>query len=171
MADTGTSNSDTDLTRLREEIGNLGKDIKNLGKDIENLRMESHSKGEYRHNIGVALALFAIGVGVEFLPAGSVGRMPPAFLAFLLYVIACLRILQAFNYDGQPKGFRKVLTNVGVSILFVGAIMLSLPLFLFFGDSTLPTRLIPYGLFLAAIGFLLIEIGIIRFHKQDNKST
>jgi len=151
MVGSSVGESDVDLEPLRKEIKGLKEEIR-----------KSNMEGKFRFHLGIGLALIAIGIGVQFSPAGSVGRMPTGIFALLFYIIGGVQIIQALASRGDLKGFRKLLMNIGGGILLIGALMVSLP---FFGEFTLPAWLIRIGILVAAFGFILMEISIIRLSK------
>ena len=112
-----------------------------------------------------------MGMGVQFLPVEPVGSVPPVLIAISVYILGGLQIIGAFAPRADPTNFHRVLMNVGVVILFFGTIMLYLPFFESFGNYVFPPWLIAYGFLAVLIGFILMEISTIKFHKNTSQSA
>ena len=151
MVDSSASESNIDLKPLVQEIKELKKEIK-----------KSNMEGKFHFQFGIGLVLIAIGIGVQLSPAGSLGRIPVSVLALLFYIIGGYQIVKALASRSDLKGFRKLLMQIGSIILFIGALMISVP---FLGEFTLPSELIGIGILVAGFGFILMEISIITLPK------
>jgi hypothetical protein len=152
MADSSASESNMDLKPLVQEIKELKEEIK-----------KSNTEGKFRFQFGVGLALIAIGIGVQLSPAGSLGRMPVSVLALLFYILGGYEIMVAISSRSDLKGFHKRLMQIGSIILFIGALMISVP---FLGEFTSTSWLTNIGILVAGFGFILMEISLITLPKR-----
>lgn len=152
MVSSSSGNSDAGVEPLRKEIEGLKEELR-----------RSNKEGKFRFHIGIGLALMAIGIGVQFSPIGSVGRMPNSIFALLFYILGFVQIIEGLASRDDLKGIRKHIINIGCSILLLGATMVSIP---FLGEFNLPSWLIPIGILIAAIGGMLMEVSLIRFRKN-----
>jgi hypothetical protein len=152
MADSSPGESNTDLKSLVQEIKELKAEIK-----------KSNMEGKFRFLFGIGLAFIAIGIGVQFSPAVSLGKTSVGILALLFYILGASQIFEALALRSDIKGRRKRLMQAGNVILFIGALMLSVPVL---GESTSPSWLIPIGILVAGFGFILMEISIITLPKR-----
>ena len=154
MVSSSAGKSDTDLEPLRTEIKGLKEEVR-----------KSNRESRFRFHFGIGLALIAIGIGVQFSTTDLVGKIPNGIFALLFYLIGGVQIIQALASRDDLKGIRKLLMNIGGIILLIGALMISLP---FFGEFIPPTWLISIGIIVASFGFILMEVSLIRFHKNAN---
>lgn len=152
MADSSASESNIDLKPLVQEIKELKAEIK-----------KSNMEGKFRFLFGIGLALMAIGIGVQFSPAVSLGKTSVAILALLFYILGVSQIFEALALRSDIKERRKRLMKAGNVILFIGALMLAVPLL---GEPTLPSWLIPIGILVAGFGFILMEVSLITLPKR-----